>query len=212
MNLKTKNILKAVLIDFGGVLAEEGFRNGIRTIAEQCKVDPDQTEKAAFDIVYSTGYVLGKCSEEDFWKVIKKETGIYGVNSELRDIILKDFVVRPWFPEIITAMRGQGVTLCMLSDQTDWLDRLDERDGFYKLFDHVFNSYYMGKSKSDIALFDDIADKIGLSPDKILFVDDYHGHIERADSKGFKTHLFIDRSGFIKDLEKYFDLCAPENA
>ena len=205
MELKSKNILKAVLIDFGGVFAEEGFRNGLRRIAEQNRVDPDMVEKTAFDLVYSTGYVLGRCNEATFWKAIKEATGVAGDNDKLREIILKDFIIRPWFPEIIIKLSAQGLIVCLLSDQTDWLDRLNERDNFYQLFNHIFNSYYMGRSKSDPDLFCDIANKLGLNPEEILFVDDYHGHIERAKRKGLKTHLFIDREGFQKDLSEYFD-------
>ena len=205
MELKTKNILKAVLIDFGGVFAAEGFRNGIRAIAEIGDIDPDIAENAAFDLVYSTGYVFGNCNEETFWKAIKEATGITGENRKLREIILKEFIIRPWFPEIIKKLRERGLIVCLLSDQTDWLDRLDERDNFYRLFDHIFNSFYMGRSKSDPDLFEDIADKLLLNPDEILFVDDYHGHIERAQSKGYNTHLFTDKDRFIGDLQKYFD-------
>ena len=72
------------------------------------------------------------------------------------------------------------------------------------MFDHIFNSFYTGRSKSDPGLFDYIANKLGFNPDEILFVDDYHGHIERAKKKGFKTHLFVNRSRFLNDLENYF--------
>ena len=203
VKIKSKNILKAILLDFGGVFAEEGFRNGIRKIAEMSGVDPDIAEKAAFDLVYSTGYVLGKCSEEKFWKALQEEAGIPGENPGLREIILREFIVRSWFPGIVKKLKEQGIVICLLSDQTDWLDRLDERDNFYRLFDHIFNSFYTGKSKSDPTLFDDIACKLGLEPGEILFLDDYRGHIERAEKKGFKTHLFVDRSGFLKDLREY---------
>ncbi len=205
MELKTKHVLKAGLFDFGGVFAEEGFRKGIRTIAEQSNVDPDIAERAAFDLVYSTGYVLGKCNEESFWKAIKEAADITGNNRELREIILREFTIRPWFPKIITKLREQGIIVCLLSDQTDWLDKLNDRDNFYQLFDHIFNSFNLGKSKSDPGLFDDIANKIGLSPGEILFVDDYHGHIERAQKKGFKTHLFVDKDSFLRELPQYFD-------
>lgn len=204
MKLKTKHILKAVLFDFGGVFADEGFRKGIRTIAEQSNVDPDLVEKAAFDLVYSTGYVLGKCNEEAFWKAMKEKTGITGDNRTLREIILKYFIIRPWFTEIIIKLKEQGLIVCLLSDQTDWLDRLNDRDKFYQLFDNIFNSFYLGKSKSDPDLFNDIADKLGLNPGEILFVDDYHGHIERAQNKGFRTYLFVDKDSFLNNLQICF--------
>ena len=205
MELTIRNIIKAVLIDFGGVIADEGFRKGIRDIAEHSNVDPDITEKAAFDLIYSTGYVLGKCNEEVFWKALKDATGITGEKSEFREIILKNFIIRPWFPEIITKLREQGLVICLLSDQTDWLDRLNERDNFYQLFDRIFNSFYLGKSKSEPELFCNISEQLNLKPEEILFIDDYNGHVERAKKKGFNTHLFVDKERFLNDLRKYFD-------
>ena len=203
--MKAKHIIKAVLFDFGGVIAEEGFRKGLRKIAGMNNVEPGFAENAGFNLIYSTGYVLGKGNEDKFWKALKEETGITGDNQDLRVIILKNFVIRPWFPEVIMKLKEQGLIVCILSDQTDWLDMLNDRENFYQWFDHIFNSFYMGNSKSDPALFDDIANRMGLNPEEILFVDDYHGHIERAEKKGFKTHLFIDKDSFLNDLYKYFD-------
>lgn len=205
MELKTKGILKAALFDYGGVFAEEGFRAGLRIIAERNNIDPDVVENAGFDLMYTTGYVLGRGNEKDFWKAIKDRTGLTGENKELREIIFKCFNIRPWLPEIISQLRKQDIIVCILSDQTDWLDKLNYRDNFYQWFDHIFNSFYMGKSKSEPDLFDDIAKKLKLSPEKILFIDDYHGHIERAKMKGFNTHLFTNKEGFLSDLVKYFD-------
>ncbi|MFC1494101.1 HAD family hydrolase [Thermodesulfobacteriota bacterium] len=210
MELKTKNILKAVIFDFGGVFAEEGFRKGLKIIAEKNNIDPGIVEKAGYNLMYTTGYVLGHGDEKGFWRAIKQETGIIGDNKELREIIFKKFKIRPWFPEIINKLKGQGLVNCILSDQTDWLDKLDERDNFYQWFDHIFNSFNIGKSKSDPELFDNIAGKLGLKPDKILFVDDYHGHIERAKKKGFNTHLFVDKAEFLSELKKYFDYDSGE--
>lgn len=204
--MKTKNIVKAVLFDFGGVFAEEGFRKGLRLIAESSNVDSDLVEDAGFKLMYSTGYVLGKGVENDFWQAIKKQTGITGDNLELRNLILKNFVIRPWFLETVKQLKGAGTGLYILSDQTDWLDKLNDRDDFYQYFDHIFNSYYMGISKSEAELFDIISEKLELPPDEILFVDDYAGHIERAEKKGFHTHLFINKKGFMTDLKKYFIL------
>ena len=203
--VKTKHIIKAVLFDFGGVIAEEGFRKGLRQIAIMNNVEPDLVENAGFNLIYSTGYVLGKGNEDDFWKAMKEKTGITGENLELRDIILKNFVIRDWFPEIIMQLKEQGLIVCILSDQTDWLDELNDRDNFYQWFDHIFNSFYMGNSKSNPALFDDVANRLELNAKEILFVDDYYGHIERAQKKGFKTHLFVSKDSFLNDLYKNFD-------
>jgi putative hydrolase of the HAD superfamily len=103
--------------------------------------------------------------------------------------------------DLVKRLKAKQVTVGILSDQTDMLDRLNRRYDFFKWFDYVFNSYHIGKGKRDISLFDDIARTLGKSPDRILFVDDDPGHLDRARKKGWKTILYVDRDSFFKDLE-----------
>jgi len=56
-------MIKAVIFDFGGVLAEEGFREGLKVIATKNRLVPDEFFKAAEDVIHETGYVTGKADE-----------------------------------------------------------------------------------------------------------------------------------------------------
>lgn len=38
-------MIKAIIFDFGGVLAKEGFREGLKSIAEKNGLDPSQVFK-----------------------------------------------------------------------------------------------------------------------------------------------------------------------
>ena len=42
--------VKAVLLDFGGVVAEEGFKKGLQAIAVDHGLDPDIVISTAFEI------------------------------------------------------------------------------------------------------------------------------------------------------------------
>jgi hypothetical protein len=41
---------------------------------------------------------------------------------------------------------------------------------------------------------------MNIKPDKVLFVDDYHGNIERAKQKGLHALLYEERLNFLDDL------------
>ncbi|MFB6260713.1 MAG: hydrolase, partial [Thiohalorhabdaceae bacterium] len=69
--------IRAVLFDFGGILAEEGFRDGLAFLAEHHGQDPDQVLGQAMDAVYSSGYVTGTGSEADFWRRLGELTGLW---------------------------------------------------------------------------------------------------------------------------------------
>ena len=87
--------IKTVLFDFGGVLAEEGFRQGLMAIAGRFGLDPQVFFNTATEIIYACGYVTGKTGESDYWELIRQQTGIKGSDQELTGEILSRFVPRP---------------------------------------------------------------------------------------------------------------------
>ncbi len=198
--------LQAVLFDFGGVIAEEGFRLGLKTLARENGFDPESFYNLAVDSIFASGYVTGHGTEADFWQRIRR-AGLQGADEVLRARILEGFRVRPQMVDVARAMRRQGVLAAILSDQTDWLDSLDARDHFFQYFDRVFNSYHLGKSKQDPTLFDDVLRVLGVSPGRALFVDDHPGNIERARSRGLRVILYRDYESFADELQQVLGGC-----
>ena len=179
--------IRAVLFDFGGVLAEEGFRAGLHTIARLNGLDPESVHRKGIDVVYESGYVTGSAKETDFWKLMRSRFHFNEADTVLTDIILDRFTLRPEMIDLVRDLRGHGLTCAILSDQTDWLDRLDQRDDFYREFDRVYCSYRLGKSKREATLFDDVVADLGVRPAEAVFLDDDPGNAERARSRGLKA-------------------------
>lgn len=193
--------VKAVLFDFGGVIADEGFREGLRAIAVRQGLNQETLHRSGMDAVYDSGFVLGQGKEADFWRMMRERTGLQGEDSELTQEILSRFVVRPWALGLVGRLRSQGLITAILSDQTDWLDRLDARDDFMKKFNHVFNSYWLGKGKHDPSLFDDVVRRLSLLPEETLFIDDAPDNIERAHARGLQVLLYRNRELLEDELE-----------
>lgn len=194
--------IKAILFDYGGVLAEEGFRNGLLAIAREQALDVDTMPFDAMQAVYDSGYVLGHGDVHDFWALLRQRTGLQGDDELLTQRILDGFVLRPWMIALARQLREQGYRTGILSDQTNWLDWLNARDHFYDAFDVIFNSYTMGKGKRDPGLFDEIAQRLGLSASEVLFVDDSEENIQRAKTAGWQTIHYLDREQFLSALEQ----------
>ncbi|MEJ2396369.1 MAG: HAD family phosphatase, partial [Candidatus Thiodiazotropha sp.] len=169
--------IKAVLLDYGGVIADEGFQNGLRAISREQGLDESATLQVAKYAVYDSGFILGKGTEETFWQSMRDSAGLRGSDAELTHRVLEGFVLRRWMIELVEKLRAQGYLTVILSDQSEWLDWLDQRDHFFQYFDHVFNSYHMGKGKRDISLFPEIAEQLALDPNEILFVDDMQSNV-----------------------------------
>ena len=179
--------MRAVLLDFGGVVADEGFREGLTYLARHHGQDPERILAQAMDAVYASGYVTGSGSEAEFWRRLGELTGLWVDPLEGENAVLSRFRIRPWMLSWVRRLRQAGLVVGLLTDQTDWLERLDRREAFLKEFDRVYNSYWLGKGKRDPTLFDDVLADLGLQPGQVLFVDDSPANGERAGSRGLRV-------------------------
>lgn len=200
----TKNAADVVLFDFGGVLSEEGWRKGHAAIAKAHGLEENPFLQTANDAIYETGYILGKGSEGSFWETLRKRTGIRGEDASLMQSIMAGFQLRDRMIDLVNRLKAKNLTVGILSDQTDMLDKLDAQFDFFRHFDHVFNSYHIGKGKRDRTLFDDIARMLHTPPDRILFIDDDPGNIGRAKEKGWQVILYIHADSFYPEMDRLF--------
>ncbi len=194
--------INAVLFDFGGVLADEGFRDGLVALAKEQDLDVAAMPAEGMKAVYDSGFVLGRGTAANFWALMRERTGLEGDDGVLTDRILSGFVIRSWIIEQVQQLHEQGYVTGILSDQTDWLDRLNKKDHFFDAFDQVFNSYYRGKGKQDPSLFTDVATELGLSPAEILFIDDDLSNFARARDTGMQALQFVDKESFLFELRR----------
>lgn len=194
--------IKAVLFDFGGVLAEEGFHNGLLAMAREQGLDISAMPQVAMQAVYDSGFVLGRGTAADFWALMRERSGLVGEDDQLSQRILDGFFPRTWMLELVQQLRDRGLITCILSDQTHWLDELDAKYHFKALFDYVFNSYYLGKGKRAPSLFDDIATRLALPPAALLFVDDNAQNVARARSAGWQGIDYVDQQSFLVELQQ----------
>jgi len=194
--------IRAVLFDFGGVIATEGFRDGLHAVARRQGLDPGELVRIGMDAIYDSGYITGRGSETGFWGMMRQRSGLAGTDGELTAGILTSFAVRPRMLEAVRRLRRMGIVTVILSDQTDWLERLDERDDFYREFDQVFNSYRLGKGKRDPEIFADVVALLGIEAGESLFVDDIPANVERSITRGVRGLLFENEEEFLAELER----------
>jgi len=198
-----RRLIDTVLFDFGGVLAEEGFRDGLAAIGRRSALAEEDVVRMGHELVLATGYVTGHARESLWWDALRTEAGIGGEDESLRREILERFVIRPRMIELNDRLRRGGIAVGILSDQTNWLDEIDERFGLYGRFDYIFNSFHMGKTKNDPAHFDDVLTLLNREAPQVLFVDDNAGHVGRARGRGWNALLFRDEAGVMAALTAF---------
>jgi putative hydrolase of the HAD superfamily len=192
--------VRTIVMDFGGVLAEEGFREGLTAIARAAGRDPGQVVPAAYEMAWSTGFVVGGCDEAGFWRAFRAATGIGGDDAAFTEMVLSRFVPRPRLFAAMDRARALGLQTAILSDQTEWLARLDARHDVFSHFDAVFNSYDHGLTKRDPAFFQLALSTLAARPETTLFVDDAPRNVALAASLGLRTILYRDEATFFDEL------------
>jgi len=198
--------LKAILFDFGGVIAEEGFWEGLQAIGKEQGLDPDEFFLTVDALIYETGYLIGRSDEALFWNAVRTRTNISCTDAELRAEIMKRFVLRPEMINAVDLLRSKGFIVGMLSDQTNWLEEIDRDAGLFMHFDRVFNSYRIHKSKRDASVFGDVCATLGVTTGETLFVDDNINHIKRAQGQGLQVIHFIGMDEYKKQLGNFIDI------
>ena len=107
----------------------------------------------------------------------------------------KHWKVYPETREVLSALRGAGMTLLVVSNWDSTLPRLLERLELAPFFDGVVVSAVFGASKPSRAIFDEAVRRAGVPHADVLhvgdsLVDDYHG----ARAAGLHA-LLVDRAG-----------------
>lgn len=198
------NNIKLVLIDFGGVIAEEGFKKGVTDLADKFGLDREFVKKTGFDTVYDCGFTKGSTDADGFWDMFKEKTGIKMENNELTEFILERFIVRDEILSFVKMVKKKNIKISILSDQTNWLDLLNEKYDFFNLFERVFNSYHLGMTKKELEFFEFALKEMDEKPENTLFIDDHNPHIKRAEGMGLNAVLFKDPDDFRIKIKKYF--------
>ena len=204
--------INTVLFDFGGVLADEGFRDGLAAIGKLSGLAGEGVVVKGHELVVKTGYVTGRAREGRWWDALRSEAGVRGTDEALRLEIIERFTLRPSMLDLVDELRKRGITVGILSDQTNWLDEIDGRFRLYGRFDYVFNSYHMGKSKNDPTHFDDVLKLLNRRAQEVLFVDDNAGHVSRAVDRGWKAILYRCHEGFPSELSGQLTRKRPESS
>ena len=202
--MKSRNTIEAAMFDFGGVLADEGFKNGLHAIAGTNSIDPEEFALQALELIHSTGYLTGQSDEHSYWETLRSQTGISGDDKDLRDAILERFTLRDWMFDVVRKLKRSGVRLFILSDQTNWLDELEDKYHFFHLFERVFNSYHTGKCKRGRSVFGGVLAVMNLRPETVVFIDDTYDHTLRARGIGLKTIWYQDKENVLEEMSQYF--------
>jgi len=204
-----KQLIKAILLDVGGVLAlgesskwKKGkfIPSGVHlNMVKKLKISIDQYLDS-IDSTYVSA-ITGKLSKKEVIEILSKNFGI--TSKKLKKLYLdsykNNFKQNKEFFNKLFKLKKQGYKIAILSDQWFLSKEALMPEKFYKNFDEVIVSCDVGIRKPNKKIYQLAVKKLNFSPKEILFIDNQRWNILPAKKLGMNTILFKNNKQLFKE-------------
>ena len=192
-----------LLVDFGGVLTTNVFAS-FQQFCEAEGITPDAVRRAFLgddggrELLFDLE--LGRLDEPEFERGFAELLGLGPERAEgMIDRLFAGMKPDRAMEMAVVAAHRQGIRTGMVSNS--WGHGRYDRDRFPELFDGVVISGEEGIRKPDPKIYELGAERIGLPPDQVVFVDDLPGNLKPARELGMGTVHHVRAEETIPQLE-----------
>ena len=200
--------LSGLLVDFGGVLTSNVFES-FEAFCRAEGLEPDRVRDAfrndedgrqlLFDLE------LGRLANEDFERRFGAHLGLGEERCEgLIERLFGGMKADREMEMAVVLAKRQGIRTGLISNS--WGATNYELERFPELFDGWVISGEEGIRKPDPEIYALGAERIGLPPEEIVFVDDLKGNLKPARAMGMATVHHVAAEETIPQLEKLLDV------
>ena len=204
--------IEAVISDFGGVLTTPLFET-FAALNDEDDLDAGAMGRALRRIAERDGahplheVECGRMTEHDFLAAIAAQLREdLGRDVEMRTFPERYFArLRPNEPMIafLRELRGRGYRLAMLTNNVrEWEARWRAMLPVDELFEVVVDSAFVGMRKPDPAIYRLTVERLGVAPERCLFVDDVAVNCEAATALGTTAVLFRSSEQAIAEMRE----------
>jgi putative hydrolase of the HAD superfamily len=197
--------LQAVIFDYGEVLSGPPDPAAHRNMLTIAGVEEEPFEKAYW--AHRLDYDADILNSQTFWQTIAGETGVRFTAKQIDQLLEQDArmwmnlnpAMLAWIPRIKQA----GFRLGILSNMpAGVLSYMMPRFPWLGQFDHLTWSCEPGIVKPDPAIYLHTVKKLGVAPDRALFIDNLEKNTAGAEAVGMHAALFQDVEQLQGDLER----------
>ena len=194
--------MRALLVDFGGVLTTNVFES-FRAFCREEGLDPD----AFLNLFRSDPEALqdlrrverGEADEHEFAHRIGSRLGVKETEG-LVDRLFARIEPDGEMVEAVKSARAAGIKTGLVSNSMG-SGRYD-RDSFPELFDAVVISGEVGTHKPEPEIYRLAAERVELPPEQCVFVDDLRENCEGAEAVGMTAVLHRGAERTLPELER----------
>lgn len=199
---------EALIVDFGGVLTTP-LQDAFVTFAEEIGIELQDLVRVALKAYTGetdplvVAFEKGELGEAEFGiqfaQRLAQEAGVEVDPERLVGQMFGGMRLEEGMLDAVGAARAAGFKTALLSNS--WGLSSYPRERLSELMDVIVISAEVGMRKPDAEIFELTAGKLGLEPQKCLFVDDHPGHLQAAQEYGMTTVLHREPAQTIAELE-----------
>jgi HAD superfamily hydrolase (TIGR01509 family) len=192
--------IKAIGFDFGGVLALH--KSVMPEISATIQIPLEEIRKSYFQKNRLAN--VGDMSYEDLWLMILKEFSKEEYFNEVKRLLEINATVDLNRPVIELAERllENGYKIGLFSNNTSANGNLMRDEGLDKLFEVFLISAEVGHQKPEAEAYQLLADKLEVSLNELVFIDDSPTSLVDAEEVGYTPILFESYEQLVADLRK----------
>jgi putative hydrolase of the HAD superfamily len=184
----------AVVFDFGGVLitpitdriSEMAARHGV-TMAELLHVLMGPPDVSTEDHPWHRAE-RGEIAVQGFQQLVQPwaaEAGIELTGDEFEIILDGVFKVHEGVVQRIVELRSEGIKTALLTNSFKEFREHLEKHVDFAIFDLVIDSSEVGHRKPEPAIYELTAKRLGVAPERILYLDDFMANVVGARTAGW---------------------------
>ena len=145
----------------------------------------------------------GNVNEDEYVKQVLELYPQIGHAEWLKQHIRENFKEVEGTRDIIVRLKKLGYKLALLSVHgEEWVEYLEKKFDYHKLFDVLSYSYETKVSKPDPLSFKHVLEKLKAPPEECLFIDDSYKNVAVAKELGINAILFTSAKDLEKDLRE----------
>jgi HAD superfamily hydrolase (TIGR01549 family) len=183
-------MIKAVVLDIGGVLIRTEDQSGRRLLEKRHKLPAGTVGWLVFDSDAAAASTIGQVKSEAAWKSVQDKL-------DLSDQELTEFIELFWSGDVfdqrafdyLSSLRPHYITGILSNAWEGAREGFVQRHGMIEgeTVDHILISSELGVRKPDPLIYRHLRDALGVRYNEILFVDDFIENVEGAKALGIQA-------------------------
>jgi putative hydrolase of the HAD superfamily len=192
-------MIKAIVFDFGNVISRFDYNLFLKKISK-CT---EKSENELWEIIFtgiSHEYETGVLNSDEYYKKVSTLCGLKMSKDDFRKAFTEIFSPIYSTYDLIKKLKKK-YKIGLLSNTNQWhFEYAIKQMEIFSLFDAVSPSFKVGVMKPDKKIFIDVLNKLALSPEECIFIDDLSEYVEVAGKLGFQGIRYIGHEELLESL------------